>query len=170
MRRQSYPFLALAVAVVALSTAPAVSAAASPRQVHDPVPIERNQYFTGLINGHPPGQAIIDVICPSPIVSGETGEPAADQTVEVEPATSTSSTVDLGYTGSATTIDAALSASPSVLFASFTSYYVPKYIPTDIRVPCSGTGTVTFNPSSGAATSYPATLSVEFANIAGPGQ
>jgi len=166
MRRQSRPFLALALAVVALSAAPAVAAAASTQQVQDPIPIGKNQYFTGLINGAPPGPAVIEVVCPGPATPGETGPPAGNQTVEVEPATSTSSTADIGYTGASTRIDASLNTTVAILFASFTSYYAPSYIPTGIRLPCSGTGTVVFTPSPGGSGSRAAELTVEFENIA----
>ncbi len=47
----------------AFGVALTVPAAAAARQ-QDPVPIGPNEYFSGYINGHPPGKAVIKVICP----------------------------------------------------------------------------------------------------------
>ena len=133
-------FPVLAAAVLALTAIPSAAAVAAAGSAQDPVPIGPDQYFTGLVNGHPPGQAIIYVICPG---QATTGHPIGKQPVEVQTA-SPVSTFDLGYTGSrARRITAALSpTAATVVIASFTSYFVPKYIPTTITVPCSGTGTV----------------------------
>jgi hypothetical protein len=138
-------------------------AAASP--VQDPVPIGPNQYFMGLVNGHPPGQAIIDVAC---AVGAATGHPTGHQPVEVETASPTSP-ADLGYTGSkGDRIKAALGTSTAaIVIGSFTSYYVKKFIPTKISVPCSGSGTVAFIPSPGSKTAHTATLAVTFGSITG---
>ncbi len=75
----------------------AATAAAAPIPVQDPVPIGPNEYFSGFINNHPPGKAVIKVICPGP---GTTGHPAASQQIEVKTAQPTS-TFDIGFTGSA---------------------------------------------------------------------
>jgi hypothetical protein len=153
--------LALTAIGLALAAAPAASAAG---RVQDPIPIEPNQYFTGLINGHPPGHAIIRVACPGP--AGKTGSPVAGQTVEVETALP-SAAADIGYTGSkGRSITAALSTSPAVAIGSFTSFYVKEDIPTNIVVPCSGTGTVIFAPDHGGKKAQAARLHVTFANIA----
>lgn len=161
--RLSHPLLALTTAVLVLALAPAAAAGASTRP--DPVPIGPNEYFTGLVNNHPPGQAVIYVICPGPV--GGTGHPAGNQPAEVETASPTSAG-DLGYTGSAgDEITAALGpASTSIVLASFTSYFVQQYIPTSIDVPCSGTGTVAFVPSPWSSTAKTAILDVTFENIA----
>ncbi len=165
MRTRLHRFsLVLAAAALALTAAPSVSAlAAAPGPVQDPVPIGPNQYFTGLVNGHPPGQAVIYVVCGGPATSGH---PAGNQPVEVK-TTVPASTSDLGYTGSkGRRITAALSPSPAtVVIATFTSYFVPEYIPTTITVPCSGTGTVAFVPSPGSKHARTATLKVTFENI-----
>jgi hypothetical protein len=157
-------FLVLATVSLALSAVPSVAAvAAVSRPVQDPVPIGPNQYFTGLVNGHPPGQAVIYVICPGPITHGH---PTGKQPVEVRSAVPVSTT-DVGYTGSAgRRITASLSSSPTVIpLATFTSYFVKQYIPTSITVPCSGTGTVTFVPSPGSPNARTATLTVTFQNL-----
>jgi hypothetical protein len=152
----------LIAAATGLSVAATASAAVGPQ---DPVPIGPNEYFRGFINNHPPGKAVITVICPGPV---NTGHPAANQTIEVK-TTQPTSTFDTGFTGSAgTKITAALApASTTTILASFTSYFVPKKIPTSITVPCSGTGKVVFRPSPTSSTAKSAVLPVTF--MAGPG-
>ena len=161
MRGLSHSLLVLAVSVLALASVPAM-AAASP--VQDPVPIGPNQYFTGLVNGHP-GHAVIRVVCPGPTAT--TGNPAGKQPVEVETAPS-SSAADVGYTGSTgRSVTAALSMPTlSIAIANFTSYYVKEDIPTNIAVPCSGSGSVTFGPEHGGKKAHAATLEVTFKSIA----
>lgn len=156
-------FASLAVALLALAASPAASAATHP--VQDPVPIGINEYFTGLVNAHPPGTASIDVSCAA---GASTGHPVAGQPVEVEPASSAGVT-DTGYTGSAgTSIKATLSpGTTTAVIASFTSYYVKVNIPTTIIVPCSGSGTVTFAPSPTSSTARSATLPVTFVSATG---
>jgi hypothetical protein len=77
------------------------------------------------------------------------------------------STADVGFTGSAgKKITATLAPTPATtILASFTSYFVPKKIPTGITVPCSGAGSVVFTPSPGSTTAKPATLTVTFLNV-----
>jgi len=155
-------FLMLAAAGLALAAAPAVASAVG--RVQDPVPIGPNQYFTGLVNGHP-GHAVIRVVCPGPTAT--TGNPAGKQPVEVETAPS-SSAADVGYTGSTgRSVTAALSMPTlSIAIANFTSYYVKEDIPTNIAVPCSGSGSVTFGPEHGGKKAHAATLEVTFKSIA----
>jgi hypothetical protein len=154
--------LPLAALLLGLAVVPAASASA---QVHDPVPITPNVYFMGVINNHPPGAAIIDVVCK---VGATTGKPAPHQTIEVEsipPPTSTKP--DVGYTGSkGKSINATLSpASSTAALAHFTSFFVTRAIPTGITVPCSGTGAVDFIPAPTSKTAHTAVLAVSFANI-----
>ncbi len=146
----------VAAAFGAALTAPA-SAAARPQ---DPVPIGPNEYFSGFINNHPPGKAVIKVNCAGP---AKTGHPAAGQKIEVKTAQPTS-TFDLGFTGSAgKKITATLApAATTTVLASFTSFFVPKNIPTSIVVPCSGTGTVVFAPAPPSSTARSAVLPVTF--------
>src|SRR5579859_978404 len=148
-------------AALGVTFAAAASAAPVPGQV--PVPIGPNQYFSGYINGHPPGSAVINVICPGPT---NTGHPVANQKIEVKPVPPSSAS-DVGFTGSAGKQIKALlpRAAPSSLLASFTSYFVAKNIPASITVPCSGTGSVIFAPSPASKTAVPATLTVTWVNI-----
>jgi hypothetical protein len=150
----------LIAAALGLPLAATTSAAA--RQ-QDPVPIGPNEHFRGFINNHPPGKAVIKVICPGP---ANTGHPAGNQKIEVKTAQPTS-TFDTGFTGSAgKMITATLQpAAATTVLASFTSFFVPKKIPVSITVPCSGTGTVVFTPSPPSSTAKSAKLPVTFVNI-----
>jgi hypothetical protein len=150
--------------IAALSMASGGAALAAPvRQVHDPVPIGNNQYFSGYVNGGPPGEIIIAVAC---TVGAKTGHPLAKQPVEVKPVAASSAS-DVGFTGSkGDKITASLApTTAATIIASFTSYYVTKDIPTSITVPCSGTGTMEFVPSPTSKTARKATLTVTFGNI-----
>lgn len=158
-RKLSRPLFPLVLAVAAIAAAPAVSAAA--------VTVGPDQYFAGQVNGKE-ANAVIEVACPGPASSGA---PLAGQTVAVQLVLPSSSSA-IGFTGSAaTSINAWLSwptpavVPPPVKIATFTSYgSLP--IPTNISVPCSGTGVVTFVPTPGSSTSRSATVSVTFVNIA----
>jgi hypothetical protein len=161
-RRFAAAFMSGLIAA-AMGVTLAATASAAPIPVQDPVPIGPNEYFSGYINNHPPGKAVIKVVCPGP---GTTGHPAANQKIEVKTAQPTS-TFDIGFTGSAgKKITATLApAATTTILASFTSFFVPKKIPTSIIVPCSGTGTVVFAPSPVSSTAKSAKLPVTFLNI-----
>lgn len=155
---------ALAVPASAQAGPAASHGAASPVQT-PVVLIGPNQYFSGYINGSPPGQAIIRTNCLGPIQPGQTGNPLPNQTVEVRLASPAGSAADLGYTGSAAnSIVATLGPSPdaSSVIGTFTAYNVIEYIPTTITVPCGGSGVATFVPSPGSSSASPATLNVTF--------
>lgn len=144
----------------------AATAAASP--VQDPVPIGPNEFFSGLINGSDgvSSPAVIETNCFGPVVPGETGNPLAGQTVEVQLAQAANSSA-VGYTGSASSITAYLTSPNSAgampePIAAFTSYYVKEAIPVTLTVPCSGPGTVAFVPTPPNSTGHPATVSVTF--------
>jgi hypothetical protein len=159
LNRRCAAIAAVACAMAAVAATPAIAHA------QDPVPIGPGQYFSGYINGHPPGQAIIWTACFGPTTPGETGHPLANQTIEVETANIAGGAVDLGYTGTAAnSIVATLgpSAASSAIIAKFTSYFVPQYIPTTITVPCAGSGVVSFTPVPGSPSAFSANLSVTF--------
>lgn len=148
------PLAAAAGAAAALApAAPAAAAGVGP-----------NQYFAGLVNMRT-AAASIGVLCAGP---ASFGHPLPDQTVAVELLQPV--TTDVGFTGlDATSIVAILSwptpvaPPPPVKIATFTSYGTAA-IPTDITVPCSGSGAVQFVPSpddGGRA----ATVDVTFVNI-----
>lgn len=143
---------------IALATAPAASADVT-------VPIGPNQYFQGLVNGvH--DNANITMVCPGPVVPGQTGHPVAGQTVsvmQVPPSASIS-----GYTGSAATSIVASFTTSSSTTAHFTfiAYGAPQDIPTSIYLPCSGSGALSFTPEPTSGTARSDVVKVTFVNIA----
>lgn len=155
------------LAALGITAALALSASATVgHAVTDPLPIEPNVAFSGLVNGAQ-ANAVVKVVCPGPVVIGETGHPAAGQYLEVvtTPVTST----DSGFTGSlGHSIDAYLvtptgaATGPVVVFNSF---YVEEPIPTTILLPCSGPGSATFVPEPTSPTARAAVVSVIFQNI-----
>jgi len=163
--RRSLTVLMSGLGATALGVTLAATASAAVRPAQDPVPIGPNQTFSGYINNSPPGNVVIKVVC---AIGASTGNPASHQPVEVKPVPA-ATTQDTGFTGSkGNKITATLSYGPAiVVLAGFTSYYVPKNIPTNITVPCSGSGTVVFTPSPHTKTAKAASLPVTFANISG---
>ncbi len=163
LSRRFLAVLASGLTAVILGGTLAASASAAAHRAADPVPIDHNQYFSGFVNNSPPGAAVIKVLCPGPV---NTGHPLAHQPVEVKPVPG-STAADVGFTGSkGRKIAASLFYGPAVaVLANFTSYYVKKDIPTNITVPCSGSGTVVFAPSPTSKTARSAMLSVTFLNV-----
>jgi hypothetical protein len=152
--------------ITAVLSVPLAAAASAARTLApDPVPIGPNQFFSGFVNGHPPGAAVIKVLCPGP---AQTGHPIAHQPVVVKPAPGPTTT-DVGFTGSAgRKIVASLNFGPApavVHIATFTNYFVTVNIPIKITVPCSGTGAVFFTPAPGSSSAKSAMLPVTFLNI-----
>jgi hypothetical protein len=154
----------LAAPAAAALAAGALIAAASPAQAG--IKIGPHQYFTGLVIGKTK-LSVIDVACAGPV---RTGHPAPGQSVEVNLMVSPVSSADTGgYTGNhATRIGADLvwSNGPVTVvaaIATFTQYSVKMAIPTKIKVPCSGSGVMTFNPAPNPDKSAtPATVDVTF--------
>lgn len=165
LRRPLLAALMTGLITAALSVTLSTPASAARAPVPDPVPIGPNQFFSGFVNGHPPGAAVIKVLCAGP---AQTGHPIAHQPVVVKPAPGPTTT-DVGFTGSAgRKIVASLNFGPApaiVHIATFTSYFVKVNIPINISVPCSGTGAVFFAPAPGSSTAKPAVLPVKFLNI-----
>jgi hypothetical protein len=147
----------LAAAAGAAALAPAAPAAATA--------VGPQQYFQGLVDMRT-ADATIGVLCAGPAALGH---PLPDQTVAVQLVVPPITT-DRGYTGlDATSIVAVLSwptpvsPTPPVRIASFTGYGTAA-IPTNITVPCAGTGTMAFvpNPNDGG---HAATVAVTFVDI-----
>jgi hypothetical protein len=157
-------YTALAALVLAAAAVPSAAFATSP--VQDPLPIGPNQSFIGLVNGVS-SDAVIKMVCPIPLVAGETGHPLGGQTVEVETAL-TVSTVD-GFTGSAATEIEAIFNSPTTASINppvvFSGYFVQEPIPTTDVFPCSGPGVVSFVPLPTSPTARGYAVSVTFGNI-----
>ncbi|HEY1920268.1 MAG TPA: hypothetical protein VGH27_32255 [Streptosporangiaceae bacterium] len=158
----------MAAAVLAITVTPAAMAA--PVQVHDPVPITPNQLFSGYVNSSNAGPVTIKVAC---AVGAATGRPVGQQPVEVEPGPVSSPAQDHGNTGAkgisivATLLTSTAGTSSSGHIATFASFYVTNSIPTTLKVPCSGSGIVTFTPKPKGTGAVTARLKVTFANIAG---
>ncbi|MBO0882965.1 MAG: hypothetical protein J2P17_22040 [Mycobacterium sp.] len=139
-------------------------ATATPATADVTVPIGPDQVFHGLVNGvHDKAQ--ITVVCPGPVMPGQTGHPAAGQTISVAQGPTSSS--NGGYTGSAgTSVVAGFSTWSSATVWTFTTYNDPQPIPTTISVPCSGSDTISFVPQPTSSTAKADQFTVTFVNIA----
>jgi hypothetical protein len=136
---------------------------AVPAQAATP-PIGPNQHFAGFVNNRHVGAAIY-VVCPGPAGGDRTGPPAGNQTVKVVRVASGG-----GYTGSSAHEIWAEFNKDAIHVVGFTRYNVAKAIPTSLRLPCSGKGTVTFTTCFGtlpcAANARDNVVPVTFENIA----
>jgi len=139
--------LAASVSVVATANAAAV---VPPQGTVGP-----HQIFGGLVNGQSgfSTPAPIRMACFGAVRPGETGHPMSGQTVAVIRPEAILG--HFGYTGSSATHIVAffgpLPPSPVVVppttsAVTFTKYDLNKPIPTSLRLPCDGTGSVTFVP------------------------
>ena len=147
-------FIATVVILIGTVATPAASTTS---------PIGPKQHYIGLVNAKHTS-AVIYVVCPGP-ATGRTGPPAGNQTVAVRKGRSGG-----GYTGSSAHEIWAQFGNDQVNVVGFTAYNVAKPIPTALRLPCQGTGTVRFTTCFGtqpcAASSKPDTVTVTFENIA----
>ncbi len=133
--------------------------------VVDPGPIGPHSYFVGEVNGASVN-AVIQVVCPGPVVSGQTGHPVSGQSVDVMPAASSTS-AGVGYTGeSANSVRVDFGNAATSAAVVLTSYVVKAAIPTALELPCSGTGTVAFVPEPTSSTARTALVKVTYQNIA----
>jgi hypothetical protein len=138
-----HPGRVAAHTVAALVAIAALAAAASPASAQ--VPIGPHQYFTGLVIGKTKPSRI-DVLCAGPV---KTGHPATGQSVEVKLMVPSGTG---GYTGNhANRINAELTwpngpVTVTVQIATLTHYLVKMPIPQRIKVPCTGSGMMVFNP------------------------
>jgi hypothetical protein len=149
--------LALALTVAGLTSG--TSALAS---TVGPTKVGPHQWFAGQVNGDLQN-AVVKVVCP-PL--GTVGRALPGQTVSVTWLPVIAS--DFGYTGSkgraiAVNIGPSATAAPTILF---TTYNSPAAFPTDVPVPCGGTGIVVFDPVPGSHGAKPGTVTVAYANIA----
>jgi len=158
-------FVVAAVAVASAFLGVAGASSAAPRSMK----IAPNQYFLGAVNGAAES-AVIRVVCPGPV--GEDGHPLAGQSVDASlllpPALATS-----GFTGRATSIAVNLvyTLGPGSIgvvanLGRLRFYNLPLAIPTSLDVPCSGVGSVSFDPIKGGPRAHPAIATVRFENIA----
>jgi hypothetical protein len=114
-----------------------------------------HQVFGGLVNGLSgfASPAPIRMACFGAVHPGETGHPMSGQTVEVfRPEAIVG---HFGYTGADATHIVAffgplpptpVVVPPTASTVTFTKYDVKKPIPTSLRLPCDGTGSVAFIP------------------------
>jgi hypothetical protein len=149
------PMTAAAMLLVAASPAAAGGV--------DPVPITPNQAFNGLVNGAT-GLSRIAVDCDGPADVTPTGHPVAGQTLSAVQVDRTGTVPGTGFTGSAGTslvvnVSPFVSPLPPVTLRFF---QLDAPIPTNILVPCSGEGVVTFTPSLTSATARTAVVKVVF--------
>ena len=156
LRRLVFAVTIVAVLVCGVAVV-GTSAAASSK-------IGPNQHYVGLVNAKHSG-AVIRVACPGPAGDHRTGAPLRGQTVNVKRVSSRD-----GDTGSAAHEIWAQFGRDTVHVVAFMSYNTPKPIPTSLRLPCSGTGTVAFTTCFGtmpcAANAKADVVKVSFANVA----
>jgi hypothetical protein len=106
-------------------------------------PIHPNQHFVGVVTGVSPSASPIvtlGTVCGRTAV---TGRVAAHQTLAVHAAAN-----GAGYTGPFDHVYAWFEEDSSAngpVQVVFSRYDIPQTIPNTIRVPCTGTGTVTFS-------------------------
>jgi hypothetical protein len=122
-----------ATTIALLPVAPAASAGP---------PIRAGQHFLGLVNGSH-RDPVVKTVCPGPVSSTRTGPVAGNQTMSVVHVRK-----GHGYTGLFDSVYAwfqptTAKATPTQL--RFRNYATPKLIPSSIRVPCGGSGTVVFS-------------------------
>ncbi len=125
-----------------------------------------DQHFAGVVNGardHP----TVFTVCPGPSTTGK-GHVAGGQTWSVA-----SLAAGHGFTGPFSQVYAwfvPAKARSTVVAVKFARYGVAKAIPTQIRVPCDGDGTVEFSScpylAPCAAGWVPDDVAVHFVNIA----
>ena len=101
-------------------------------------PIGPNQHFVGLVNGKH-ANAVIYTVCPGPAI-GADGPPAGGQHVAVRRVSRGGG--DTGAGAGAQVIYARITATTIVALKAYRS---PQPIPTSARVPCQGSGTITFS-------------------------
>jgi hypothetical protein len=126
--------------------------------------IGANEAFVGQVNGSF-DRATIKMACFGPIQPGQTGHPMSGQTLEVlsPPPPIVVGPIHPGYTGaSATRIVAVLRGDPPVVLARFTHYFTGQTIPTNVELPCAGSGVVRFVPKPRSFTSKAAWVTVSF--------
>lgn len=153
-------------AVAAFASVALTGSAASAAAVTDPAPIGQNQLFIGLVNGKT-ADATVYVACPGPVTAGETGTAISGQYVEVEPEAAGSTSL-FGYTGSAADSITAIFGPSAVANQGVVihDYFVQVPIPSTLKLPCSGSGVVSFDPTPTSATARSFTVTVTYVNIA----
>ena len=128
-------------AVVAAAAILVAGCAVQPTTPSVPTPIGANQAFHGLVNGTGDG-AVVTTVCPGPGTPGRRGRALGGQTLSAtRDASSTANTGDNGA------IFVEPNATMQVTQLRNWDEAVP--FPTDIDVPCDGTGVIVFDPCFG---------------------
>jgi hypothetical protein len=126
-----------------------------------------DEHFLGLVNGSN-DDPVVYTICPGPAWPGRVGPVAGGQTMSVAEVADGG-----GFTGPFDRVFAwfdpsTAAGAPTQL--RFRYFGIPKPVPTSIRVPCEGAGTVTFSScpfgAPCAAGWVPDHVAVQFVNIA----
>lgn len=134
--------------------------------VAGPLPIAPHQVFLGQVNGSSSG-AVIRVACGGPMAAG-TGHPVSGQTVAVVPELAVPVGARPGYTGESA--DHILvyygNSTAAEPYITLDSYYETAEIPTDVFMPCTGTGRIVFNPWPTSSTSGSGFITVTYESVA----
>jgi hypothetical protein len=127
-----------------------------------PSPVQPNQSFIGLVNGHT-GSAVIEVLCPGPLHLNQTGNPLTGQTLAVaSPSTSDALVGDTGARGhSIVALFTPTSTVGAQIRWTFTDYG-SQPIPASLQLPCNGTSTLLFSPRPRSMTSTPTKVAITF--------
>ena len=166
MIRHLSRFGGLVAVALALTVAGLTAGTSALASTVGPAKIGPHQFFAGEVNGMIEN-AIVKVVCPGP--GGTVGRALPGQPVAVTSPLVIAS--NFGYTGSRGTrilanVGPAASAAETIIFRY---YDKPKAFPTNIPVPCGGTGVLTFIPLPGSPGARPSTLTVTYANVAAGG-
>ena len=105
-------------------------------------PIKAGQHFLGLVNGSH-DEPVVKTVCPGPVGPNRTGPVAGHQTMSVVHVKK-----GHGYTGLFDSIYAwfqPTSSGTTPTQLRFRYYSTPRTIPSSIKVPCGGSGTVVFS-------------------------
>jgi hypothetical protein len=146
---------ALCLTVAAITLAPGALASSA-----GPTRIGPHQYFAGIVNGKY-DDATVKVVCGGP---ASFGRALPGQTIGVTSPPVVAS--NAGYTGSrARSIVATVPGSATAVSVLFKRYNHAAEFPTNINLPCSGTGRLIFTPVPGSPSARSATLTVTYANV-----
>jgi hypothetical protein len=149
-----------AVALVAGLVAPGAAAGAASTP---PGPIAPGQTYFAVVNGVAVNAKVV-VACSAAVRPGQKGHPVSGQTIGVR--SPSPSTVPTGFTGSLgrSIVAQLVSPTPTVAAAASVVFdsYGTKALPTTWLVPCSGSGTITFNARPTSATARNEKMTVTF--------